>query len=337
SELIEPRSMAFDGEGRLYVADAKPPIIKVYDRTGRLVRTIGREGEGPGEFRIAFIAVEGDALIVHDPRVSRTSVFDTSGTFRRSWHSQCCYWGDITVDTAGIVVIAGPGPTPKTIGGDDTEGQAYFRYDTAGRAIDTIPIRTAGTPEPKLWTVSRKSGGQVSAMLSMLVPMAPRRVERPHPHGGFLVAWTGDYSIVRTRTGRDTVRLLRRTWIPDPLSDDQRKALGELAVRQAAGDWGEEEVRKAFRVEEVPTTLPAFAALAVDPGGHVWARRSQADPDAPSRFDVFGPDGAWLGEVKVPVATREYGAQAWGANEVAFAIEDADGRPVIVRYRVVKR
>ncbi|MGH7560124.1 MAG: hypothetical protein ACRENB_03795, partial [Gemmatimonadales bacterium] len=42
SELIEPRSMAFDGEGRLYVADAKPPIIKVYDRTGRLVRTIGR-------------------------------------------------------------------------------------------------------------------------------------------------------------------------------------------------------------------------------------------------------------------------------------------------------
>jgi hypothetical protein len=47
SELGDPRSVAVDAGGRIYVADGKPPSIKVFSPDGKLIRTVGREGEGP--------------------------------------------------------------------------------------------------------------------------------------------------------------------------------------------------------------------------------------------------------------------------------------------------
>ena len=89
AELGEPGSIAVDDAGRIYVADRKPAGIKVFTPDGKLVRVIGREGEGPGEFRVGFIAVRGAHLVLHDPQLARTSVWDTSGTFQKSWHSSC--------------------------------------------------------------------------------------------------------------------------------------------------------------------------------------------------------------------------------------------------------
>jgi hypothetical protein len=43
-----------DDDGNFYLLDAQLNEIKVYDEDGEYLRTIGREGEGPGEFRGAF-------------------------------------------------------------------------------------------------------------------------------------------------------------------------------------------------------------------------------------------------------------------------------------------
>ncbi len=75
-------------------------VIKVFDSAGGFVRAIGREGAGPGEFRMAFIAVRGSSLVVHDPMNNGASAFDTSGTYLRSWKSSCCFWDDVFIDNA---------------------------------------------------------------------------------------------------------------------------------------------------------------------------------------------------------------------------------------------
>ncbi len=45
--------VAVDAQGNLYALDQQLSQISVFDRDGNLLRTIGREGEGPGEFRRA--------------------------------------------------------------------------------------------------------------------------------------------------------------------------------------------------------------------------------------------------------------------------------------------
>jgi len=43
-----------DAEGNFYLLDSQLSEVKVYSSDGEFLRTIGREGEGPGEFRAAF-------------------------------------------------------------------------------------------------------------------------------------------------------------------------------------------------------------------------------------------------------------------------------------------
>jgi len=43
-----------DDQGNLYMLDSQLTEIRVYDPDGNFLRTIGREGEGPGEFQNAF-------------------------------------------------------------------------------------------------------------------------------------------------------------------------------------------------------------------------------------------------------------------------------------------
>ena len=77
-ELIE--DIEVDADGDLYVLDGRARRIAVFDKEGRFKTTIGREGEGPGEFVWAHrLAWMGDNLAVLDQQALRISLFDRNG------------------------------------------------------------------------------------------------------------------------------------------------------------------------------------------------------------------------------------------------------------------
>jgi hypothetical protein len=66
--------------GSIAILDALPAVVRVFDPTGRHLRNIGREGDGPGEFREpAALVGRGDTLVVLDQRGRRTR-FSPTGT-----------------------------------------------------------------------------------------------------------------------------------------------------------------------------------------------------------------------------------------------------------------
>jgi hypothetical protein len=72
----------------VFVATDRPGVLAMYDRSGRLVRTFGRRGGGPGEFeQISGIKVgPGDSLWVYDRSLSRMTLLDpTASRFVRSF------------------------------------------------------------------------------------------------------------------------------------------------------------------------------------------------------------------------------------------------------------
>ena len=143
AELANPQTIAVDGQGRLYVADARPAAVKVFNADGSLLRVIGREGGGPGEYRNPWIAARGNRLVIHDPAQSRTSVFDTSGKFLKSWPTFCCHQNEIAVDRSMRVVVPAVLGSPPA-GPEPVRTATYVRYDLDGTAIDSIQIRRGG-------------------------------------------------------------------------------------------------------------------------------------------------------------------------------------------------
>jgi len=83
--LARPMSAAESRVGTFAFADASDNDIKLYGPDGRRVGTLGRSGEGPGEFRSLTSAVfHRDSLLAFDFLTQRMAVFDVARSFVRN-------------------------------------------------------------------------------------------------------------------------------------------------------------------------------------------------------------------------------------------------------------
>jgi DNA-binding beta-propeller fold protein YncE len=91
AEFVAPSGLAVDdARGRLYVIDARRHVLVVYElATGRLLRTVGRRGAGPGEFNFpTAVAVGPDGRVyVSDTMNYRVEVFSADLDFVSSFGS----------------------------------------------------------------------------------------------------------------------------------------------------------------------------------------------------------------------------------------------------------
>jgi hypothetical protein len=73
------------GDERLHVLEGHAREVRVFDRDGRHVRTLGRSGRGPGEFTFpaAVECLPNGGIMVVDIRNVRYTFFDTAGVLVR--------------------------------------------------------------------------------------------------------------------------------------------------------------------------------------------------------------------------------------------------------------
>lgn len=138
-QLLRPTGIAWDAhDALLYVSDTQAHQIKVFDMTGRLVRTIGQRGEGPGEFNFpTHIALSHDKLYVTDTMNARVQVLSPEdGTPELVFGERGTQYGNLV--------------RPKGVAAD-SEGNIYvvegyhdhlLVYDKKGRFL--LPIGGTG-------------------------------------------------------------------------------------------------------------------------------------------------------------------------------------------------
>ncbi len=112
--LKRPTGLAYDAVRKhIFVADTYTHDIKVFDNDGRLLKVIGRHGEGAGEFNFpTFLAFARGELYVTDTMNSRIQVFADGGDrWRSSFGRRGLYVGNlvrpkgITVDSDGNIYV----------------------------------------------------------------------------------------------------------------------------------------------------------------------------------------------------------------------------------------
>lgn len=80
-KLFSPTNLALDKDGNLYVTDTGAFIVQVYDREGKFLRSVGKQGVAPGLFaRPKGIAVDRTGLVyVADAATQVVQIFDQQG------------------------------------------------------------------------------------------------------------------------------------------------------------------------------------------------------------------------------------------------------------------
>ncbi len=339
AELLQPTDIAITDDGTVLVAEGGSAHVKVFAPDGRYLRTIGRSGEGPGEFRVAWITTRGDTLFVQDPRVARGSSFLIStGEFIASRHTACCYWAPIAVDGRGRAVL--PAMRAES---DSAERptMSFVRSPFNGGVADTVKVPYREAPSNKgLWEV--RDGDAIRMMVT--VPLQPRDVQRADPQGGFVTAWTSEYLLRVSSDGSDTVALYGRPFAPVAVSSDEKQDMVDTRIRGMTSSGGpgsvpEAVLRAAFKPEQIPDVRPPFESFHMDPNRRTWVRRSYADTSI-VEFDLFSAERVWLDVVRGAAGewpSTPWASIGWGKDRVAVPGEDEEGRPVVRVFGVVRR
>ena len=318
SGMVNPRAVAVDAAGRYFVVDGGPLVIKVFDANGSFVRSIGREGAGPGEFRSALPGVHADRLVIQDPNLSRLTIFDTAGAYDTSLTSACCHYRQLPVTANGTVAVPGPNSRPEFNG-------MFVRYTSAGALIDTVYVPKAG--DERYWELAQDGGS-----MRMTIPFTPSQRSAFMPNGDLVHACTSDYRIFIGPSATDTARIISLASMPVERPREERAARLEAIIAPNEKNWGS-KVREVFKLDDIPATATPFEQLMVDPAGAIWAQVYTGDTLA-SDYDVFDSTGVYLGRVRAPWRPQG-GSLSWGSPEIVVRLgENEDGYPEITRYRV---
>lgn len=287
------------GDGGLVVADWGSRELRFFDGAGELVRRVGREGGGPGEFRgIGGLVEDGDSLLVWDPRELRLTILGLDGNLKsmRSLKE----------------LSAGPLRIYKPIG-LLRGGVVFFKNGSAAPPPGRNMAYWDSTPN--LW-IGPGGGIDTLAGYAGLDMYAGERGWRRLPfgrwtvaavHGGrFYISDTGDYEIRVHGESGELRSLIRRDFEPPALTEATLDGWLDRLFERAREAGASEEIldrERRFLYEEMdyPERLPALKQLVTDDVGHLWVQRYGTSPMIGSKvWDAFDPSGRWLGPVEMP-------------------------------------
>lgn len=245
--------VAFDGAGNLYLLDYQAHRVVVVDRGGNLVRTIGRYGEGPGEFgfpRHLAAMADGRVIVGDIPGNRSFKVFDTGGAFARNVRvgdDLLGLRGQMYPDRSGrdAVVLAGSLVTIETMRAPDAivppGRRPILRLALDGDAVVRETITYAWAP-PSAGIITFSIGGREITTGDQTPPprtFDPGLFVGPLPGGGVAFSDSSAYAIKLTEPDGTVSRVLSRPFQPKPVTDRILEAeiehqLEEYAEMEAA-------------------------------------------------------------------------------------------------------
>jgi len=138
-----PNDIVQDSVGNLYILDTDNNRIQKLDSEGKFIKTIGRKGQGPGEFQAAHsMDIDNeDNLFVFDMRSRRIEVLSSEGKPLRTTKFRAFSGGQIRLLKPGLIVRGGSldygivmgrvKKLPKLLEVVDQNGKAKFAFGEA--------------------------------------------------------------------------------------------------------------------------------------------------------------------------------------------------------------
>lgn len=323
--------------GAIAAADGRAQLIRVFAPDGRLVRSVGRQGAGAGEFQaLAWLGAHGDSLLAFDLLTRRVTLFGAAGRVRTT---QLQAQGPVLTAPIGrfadgtFLVVSGGAlfPFAGRAGAARQDSARLIRFGADGVARDTLARVAWGE------TFGVAIGRGDNRFLAPMPRPFGRRTSALLAGEEIVVGEGGEYEVkVLDATGR-LLRRIRRTHTPVPVTPEAIAAY-KATVQLPTGSRGlqaqiDSALMAALDSAPFPPAMPAYERVLVDDAGNIWVLEYAVRLDQPRRWSVFSRDGQWLGNVLTPVGLRVEGI---GSDWVLGVWRDAEGAERIRMYPLMR-
>ena len=343
------RELEVGPDGTIYTLHPPETTIRVHDSTGAFVRTIGREGEGPGEFSSpGTMGILGDTLWVLDYGTYRFSFFSLAGELLRTLRIPIGLSRGFDLNPPrpygllGDGSIMGSSPVPSHLAASgEIKRSVLLRLDSAAKVIDTLATYSV---ENTSWEVTdpddpramRSYQSQpfsdtemvtVSNSLPLIVSV-DRRV--PGQQEG------ATFAVTSVDFVGDTVFSREFSYTPIPLEQVLIDSLVEARAARVAGSrFGSTSTADRAAVWArsslyTPQFHPPVSQLLVGRDGSLWLSAERVGGPT-IKWRIISPEGDAVGVVELPTRFRPILVEA---NRVWGSWYDELDVPYIVRYWV---
>jgi hypothetical protein len=307
--FFEPSEIVRDSLGNLYILDSGNNRIQKLNSEGKFIKTIGRKGQGPGEFQGArsMDIDEQNNLLVFDVRSWRIEVLSSEGKSLRTIKFRAFSQDQIRLLKPGLIAKGGfldsgimygtKKKLPRLLEVVDQNGRIKFAF---GEATDYGDGNTN-------WHANRfylDTDAEKNILLSFMVQ---NRIEKYSPDGKLL--WQADRPlnyetdviekgyISRSRRGVG-VQGPKMNWVSYGIAADGKDRIWVITLRRQLTN---EE--RAFGSSVVRSDVGVVAQKRTQP---------KVVKEDVYKLEIFGPDGIFLGEI--PLTHHAHGIRIFGDN-----------------------
>jgi hypothetical protein len=298
------RSVEVDDEENIYVADSKEACVKVFDKSGKHIRTFGKKGQGPGEiqFPLRMHIFGGKEILIYDNRNRRFSFFSLDGEFLREISTAKYNFERTIPDSKGNIVTVLLYRSDKWV----YEIKKFDRNLNPIVAIQTIEEEIA------------------PYVIKLITPnFNARLMADDNIVWGYPLDFK--YEIVVFGPGGQTIRKIIKEYDPVMITEEEKKQM-------IKAQFGDRELPPEYKLEFPNSYYPYYYFVCGDEG-RIYVRTYERDTEGNFRYDVFSPEGRYIAKFYFPELDLLYVAKK---NKIYSMIwEDDRGIAVVKRYGII--
>jgi len=336
-----PRGLAFDAAGNVYVTDFDANHIKVFGPDGKFRTTIGRKGQGPGElWSPSSLDVSGDRLVVWEVMNRRFSILNLKGELLKTAPTVHGPQGELmalrALPDGRFVAFVERGLPPQL------QSRLPEERDYAVLLLDADLASLGAVFEKKILNRAWTRHPQTQGLIQIGFPFHPDVRMDVSPRGRLAIGLREKYEIGIYDPDKGKVADVARPYTPLKLEEQDRKTHFSSFRMVVFEKDKKTVVPKApdyiVARTEFPEFLPPYRGLIYDGRGRLWVQVFTPDRKT-NVFDVFSSEGQYLNRVAIEAATIDTNFtsafEKRFRDDFLWKIErDEDGFASLVKYRL---
>lgn len=300
-----PSDVALDAAGNIYVLDAGNHRIQKFDKNGKYLATIGRQGQGPGEFYLpASLEIdEKGNLYVSDPNQQRFIILTPEGREMKTIRLEENMGAEfvllksehILMGTGSMFIWGGPR------GADKAAPASYLLkvLDIDGKLVRELGVPSKVRNELLRSTLDRTFFTADAAGSVYLAFPAQNRIDKYAPDGKLL--WKADRDLNYEMDVLDKGKVDQKGTSVSIMAPRVNTCSAGIAVDAKGRVWVVTLNRQLKKEEQVSTQVGVTMA----DGKRSMSYKVVGDQDIQTtdayKIEIFGPDGVLLGEIPLKI------------------------------------
>jgi len=296
------RDVGVDDDENIYILDFKEAHIKVFNKKGEYLRTIGKRGQGPGEIQrpTNLVITPGGKILVNDRGARFIHYFTLSGNYIRS------------VRQTKLLLFS----RPKV----DSQDNIVARHTiTDTDRAWTFVLKKFDSELNELYTIFSYEHELSPGVLNLFSPRCYWEITREDT---IIWGYANKYEFqIHNGDGR-LIRKIIKDYSPVIITKEEKQEW----IKSIYGEQGAPpDIKVSWKSHH-----NAFQFMNIDDAGRIFVQTYEKTTGGGSYYyDVFNSEGKYI--AKIPLKSQPW---VWKRGKLYNIEEDEEGYQVVKRYKV---